>query len=132
MRCYLSTRRGKPLSLDSLLSPALSLPPEREILEFGYSREGDFHWNEASQRSLPRRTVHRYVYASSKLAQSGECAYEIYSRLCNVGNAPPATLHPSAPPSLRIPFVSPSSRSFVGSFEFLIYVPLSRHIRCVY
>lgn len=67
-----------------------------------------------SQRPLPRRTAHRYVYASSKLAQSGECAYEIYSRLYNVGNAPPATLRPSAPPSLCIPLRIPVFSQFRG------------------
>lgn len=88
----------RPLSLDCLFSPALSLPPKGGNTWIRVFARRRLSLERGSQRLLPRRTVHRYVYASSKLAQSGECAYEIYSRLYNVGNAPPATLRLFAPP----------------------------------
>lgn len=94
-----STCDERPLSLDFLLlllSLSYTLSPEGEMLEFGNSWQGDFHWNEpASGRYRVRLRIDMYMWESSK--QRTECAYEIYSHY-SVGNAPSATLRPSISP----------------------------------
>lgn len=99
--CPKHSLREKALPFHS--RSARSLFPEGETFEFGYSREGDFHWNEPASGRYRVGLAHRYVYASSERAERerAECAYEIYSRY-SVGNAPPTTpvpQLPSLPPS---------------------------------
>jgi len=89
----------RSLSLDFLLSLSLylslcyTLSPEGEMLEFGYSREGDFHWNEpANGRYRVRLRIDMYMWESSKRVESGMRIWNLqplWRRKCAVGHPPP-------------------------------------------